>query len=389
VIFVLAFLHDFTLYMVEPTFTIYALSLGASMTIIAVMNSVSDSTRLLTAIPIGKISDKRGRRPFVISWRGTAAITYFIYSISSNVNHLILGKGIWGINSSLSQVSVRSYLADIVHRSKLHIVMGIYTFSLGMGVILGPLFGGRLIEEIGFEGTYLIAGIIGVISFIIAIMGTKETKPKDTDITEKNNIINDIKSIMQNRLVFSVILLASINLILYKVMVEYVPAYLQGIGFSTVAISDLFVIRGIFTTMIRLPIGIISTRIGNWKLIMIGIGIQVIALIGTPFSIDYTYQMVMMSLLGLGFGIAFLSSTTYLLLIVESETRGITLGVLAMISGGIGIAYGPLRGIIADTFGIESAFIIMAASVGIFTLSVFGYNSIKGTNKEDLMGINK
>ena len=92
--------------------------------------------------------------------------------------------------------------------------------------------------------------------------------------------------------------------------------------------------------MIRLPIGIISTRIGNWKLIMIGIGIQVIALIGTPFSIDYTYQMVMMSLLGLGFGIAFLSSTTYLLLIVESETRGITLGVLAMISGGIGIAYG-------------------------------------------------
>ena len=172
-------------------------------------------------------------------------------------------------------------------------------------------------------------------------------------------------------------------------MVEYVPAYLQGIGFSTVAISDLFVIRGIFTTMIRLPIGIISTRIGNWKLIMIGIGIQVIALIGTPFSIDYTYQMVMMSLLGLGFGIAFLSSTTYLLLIVESETRGITLGVLAMMSGGIGIAYGPLRGIIADTFGIESAFIIMAASVGIFTLSVFGYNSIKGTNKEDLMGINK
>ena len=77
--------------------------------------------------------------------------------------------------------------------------MGVYTFSLGMGVILGPLFGGRLIEEIGFEGTYLIAGIIGVISFIIAIMGTKETKQKDTDITERNNIINDIKSIMQNR----------------------------------------------------------------------------------------------------------------------------------------------------------------------------------------------
>ena len=382
IIFVLAFLHDFTMYMVEPTFAIYALSLGASMTIIAIMSSASDAIRLLTGIPIGNISDRKGRKPLVISWRITATITYFIYSISSNANHLILGKGLWGISSSLSQVSVRSYIADITHRSKLPIAMGIYTFSLGMGVILGPLVGGRLIESIGFENTYLIAGIIGIISVILTVVGIKETNLKNKNIVKRDSIVNDVKSVIQNKLVFSVILLASINLILYRVMIEYVPAYLQSVGFSAVAISDLFVMRGIFTTIIRLPIGIISTRISNWNLIMLGISIQIIALIGTPFSDSYTYQMILMSLLGLGFGIAFMSSTTHLLLIADNESRGLTLGVLAMISGVIGIVYGPLRGIIADSFGLETAFIIMGIIIGVTTLVVNGYNSMSITKKD-------
>ncbi len=372
VVCLLAFMNDFMIGLVEPTFTIYALSLGASMTFIGLLSSARNVTGVLSNIPFGRLSDRRGRKPFLLISKAGTSITYFTYSLATTFWHLFPGRLLHGVTGSANQVSERSYLADITRSSKLSVAMGFYTLSMGIGVITGPLAGGRLVSIFGFRGTYTIAALLGVFTVSLVIFGIKRNPaPPASSITRvRTSLKENLKSVLKNRAILSVVLLSSLNMLGYQVIVEYLPAYITALGFSTVDVGDLFFFRGIFTAAIRLPIGLIADRIGNWRLMMTAIAMQSAALFAVPFSGNYQYQMLLIAVQGLSFGMFLVIQTTYIMQIAPSNARGITLGVIGTVSGTLSATYGPIRGVTADIFGVGFAFQVMATAIGFGALTI-------------------
>ncbi len=372
IICVAVLVSNFPGYMVEPTFTLYALSIGASMTFIGLLGSVSSTFNVLTSIPFGRLSDKRGRKPFLLMWGATNSASHFIYALSKTFWHLIPGKMLMGLGNSASSVSFRSYLADVTPPSKLHVAMALFAVSMGIGVITGPLVGGRLVAAVGFEWTYLVASFIAVASILIVTFGVKERKLlQSSDVTDsKTSIIENLKTVLKNRGVVFVILLSSLNSLGYQVIVDYLPAYIAGLGFSAVAVGDLFFARGIFTAAVRFPIGIVAQRIGAWRLMIVAVVVQSVALIAVPFSGDYLFQSILMAIQGASFGIFLVTQATHIMLIAPSSARGVTLGVMGTVAGLLSITYGPIRGVIADIIGVREAFALMGAAIGIGTFAI-------------------
>lgn len=372
VICLLAFIGDFTGYMVDPTFTLFALSIGASMTFIGVLSSISSAFSVLMSIPFGGLSDKSGRKPFLLIWRATSPVAHFTYYAATSFWHLIPGRFFMGLGGSASQVSVRSYLADVTHPSKLHVSMALFTLSMGLGVIFGPLLGGRLADVAGFRLTYLAAGLIGLAGVLAVVLGVKnrEVVEETVHTGSKRTLRENLKMVVMTSAILSVILLSSLNNLAYQVVIEYVPVHIVGLGFSTVVLGDLFFVRGIATAAIRLPVGLASKRLGTWRLMIISLAMEAAGIFAFPYSRDYLFQAALMVIVGVGYGIFLTTSATQIMLVTPAASRGVALGVMGTVSGILSTIYGPLRGLAADIFGIGVGLMIMGAVVGAGTLLI-------------------
>ena len=108
--------------------------------------------------------------------------------------------------------------------------------------------------------------------------------------------------------------------------------------------------------------------------------LQSLAIFLFPYSTRLLSQSVLMAFIGLGFGIFLISSAIHMMRIAPSQSRGITLGVMATVVGTLNAFYGPIRGYIADLFGISSAFMIMGIFIASFTLAIIVSNKLRNNN---------
>ena len=108
--------------------------------------------------------------------------------------------------------------------------------------------------------------------------------------------------------------------------------------------------------------------------------LQSLAIFLFPYSTGLLFQSILMAFIGVGFGIFLISSAIHMMRIAPSQSRGITLGVMATVGGTLNAFYGPIRGYIADLFGISNAFMIMGLFIACFTFAIIISNKLRNNN---------
>ncbi|MFL0249505.1 MFS transporter [Clostridium neuense] len=121
---------------------------------------------------IGKWSDKYGSFRILIISQGIVIFGFFLLSISIRwlplVIALLIIIPVVGFNGVLT-ASGKSISLTVNH-SELGIGMGLYTLFYLLGGAFGPALIGRLLDfKVDFGAIYIILGIIGVVSFLLAL----------------------------------------------------------------------------------------------------------------------------------------------------------------------------------------------------------------------------
>ena len=97
---------------------------------------------------LGKLSDRHGRKPWLVISLGGATIGYVISAggvLLHSISLLFIGRfvcGFMGGNSSICQSSV----ADLYDEKSKGAYFGLLALAMGIGFILGPVVGGRLAD---------------------------------------------------------------------------------------------------------------------------------------------------------------------------------------------------------------------------------------------------
>ena len=161
---------------VLPLLPTYAQELGASPFMIGLIAAIYSTMQFIFSPIWGKMSDKIGRRPVMLSSILLAAVSYVFFSQAITIPLLILARSLSGIGSA-NIAAAQAAITDVTDSKSRSGAMGMLGAAFGIGFIIGPLIGGVLMTNFGISIVGLFAAGLNSVNFILALFLLSETNP--------------------------------------------------------------------------------------------------------------------------------------------------------------------------------------------------------------------
>lgn len=130
--------------------------------------------RLLTQVPLGRLSDSIGRRPLVITGLLLMAPVTVLLGQATSMAQLTLLRVAQGLASAAVVAPALAVVADISSSEGAGRQMSIVTMGFGLGIALGPLLAGFLVVAF-FDLPFLVAGAMSLIGAWVVYRYMPET----------------------------------------------------------------------------------------------------------------------------------------------------------------------------------------------------------------------
>ncbi len=356
------FLADVTVSFIVPTLSLYAKSLGASLVLIGALSGFVNVVSTLVAIPIGLLSDQQGRKRVITAGMLCFALSSFLYTIVPNAYWLFPVRIIAGLGGVAAFTISTAYIGDIVRKEDRGPAIGLFSTAMGIGFTIGPAIGGWVAERYGYVGSYRLAALVGLLGAGVAALTLRndadlQVVPPSTvqAMVSTGSIRQRLRMLSSNPGLLAACLTNLCGSMLFNIVFSFVPLVAAGLGNSEAAIGSIFAARGLASTFSRLPTGMLTTRFGTRRLILLAMLLST----GVMFALAHPSQVSLPILLlfeGVAYGMMLTAGHAFLTEQTESATRGVATGVYGML-GSVGGATGPLlMGVVADTWGLSTVF---------------------------------
>lgn len=194
IIFLTVFIDLVGFGLVIPLLPIYGKIFNASGWEIGAIMAAFSLMQFIFAPFLGRLSDRIGRRPVLLTSTAGAAISYGIFAYGSGLHgHAALAiiflsrafAGICGANITVAQ----AYIADITPPSERSKKMGFIGMAFGLGFIFGPLLGAQGREYFGMRGPGFLAAGLCAANFILAYFILPESwKPSSEHVAQRPHL---------------------------------------------------------------------------------------------------------------------------------------------------------------------------------------------------------
>jgi MFS family permease len=159
--------------LIAPLMSIYAKSLGASNLEIGLIFGSFAIARTIAQMPVGSLSDKYGKKIFILIGTFFCGIFTLSYAFVVSVIGLIFVRVLNGVFSSFITPVAGAYVASIAPKERLGEYMGLFSSAIALGFATGPLIGGFLAEWYGLTTPFYFCGAITFFAFIISYFKLK------------------------------------------------------------------------------------------------------------------------------------------------------------------------------------------------------------------------
>jgi MFS family permease len=159
---------------VLPLLPTYAKQLGASPFMIGLIAAIYSTMQFIFSPIWGKLSDKIGRRPVMLSSIFLAALSYLFFSQAATIPLLILARSLSGIGSA-NIAAAQAAITDVTDSKSRSGAMAMLGAAFGIGFIIGPLVGGVLMTNFGISMVGWFAAALNFLNFLLALFLLGET----------------------------------------------------------------------------------------------------------------------------------------------------------------------------------------------------------------------
>ena len=241
---------------------------------------------ILSLVQMPKILSKLGNRLTISLSLSLMCLSLILLSVGNHIFIIIPAFIIYFASTSLVFSSLDIFLEDFSKNSSIGTLRGLYLTFINIAWVLAQVISGSIINKSSFSGIYLFgAGFIFLvlIIFILFLNNFKDPKYK------KFYLLETIKSFLKNKNLLKIYLTNFILQFFYVWMVVYTPIYLhEYMNFGWDKIGIIFSIMLVPFVLLDFPLGRLSDKIGEKKMLIIGFLIIILAVLKIPFINENT-----------------------------------------------------------------------------------------------------
>lgn len=377
------------LFLTMPFWSIYVRSLGASVTMVGLLNTISGLFTASLMCPIGYLSDRIGRKKPVVICGFLAALGPFVQFLASDWIQLIPGTILGAMFQVMAPVR-QSIVADGLRKEDR--VTGFATFFtiVMFPSACMPLVSGYVMDQLGLNNgmklSLLLSGTLCLTASIIRAKFLKDeranTKPsKDERSVNLKEAVKEMFEPLTTIRDLRILIFGSCGVMfIFGIMQAYSALYVVDImGISKTEWGLISTIIGFVSVFVRIPLSKLTVKLGNRKAIIL----SNFGRSAYPIAFVHAQNLFHLASFGIGYTIAFnIGSPAFQVLITELapvNMRGRAYGVFGMVWGALAPLSTPIGGALWETWGPAWAF-YMAGLSGLIS-SVFTYVFLRETKR--------
>lgn len=355
-IFLIVFIDLLGFSVILPLLPFYAESFGANATVVGFLVAIYAAGQMFSAPLLGRLSDRYGRRPFLIVSILGGALSFFMLGFATNLTMLFLARGIAGLTAGNISVA-QAYITDITDEKNRSRGLGLIGAAFGLGFIIGPALGG-ILSQWGYSVPAFLAAGIATLNLVVVFFWLPESLTE----TRKQEILLQKKPAV------------SINSLLATLKKPIVGPLLHTrvfYGFAFALFQSVFALYGQYRFGLNAQnIGYILTYVGVLSVITQAV---LVGKISDRFP-DRKVILVSTVLIGISF-IAWAFAPSLIFLFIILLPIAMNAGILnTIINSALTKAVPPIEfgGILGLSASLESATRVIAPSLGGYLLDKFG-----------------
>ncbi|MCH9755650.1 MAG: multidrug effflux MFS transporter [Gammaproteobacteria bacterium] len=266
----------------------------------------------LPQLIMGRLSDLYGRKPLILIACVGFSLTSYLCTTTHNIYSLTTYRFFQGLSAATGLVVVYAIIRDIYSDNESAKMYSYISCILALTAMLAPLIGASIIDYFNnWESTFHFLTFFSAIALLISLIKLPETHQKQSNVQEKNPIINQnaYKIILTNPSFWAFTICTTMvmtGLFLYFSIGSIL--LMKRLGLSSYGYSILFGINACFYLSGNYISSLLLNKLKLIQIILLGnyfvlIGASVMLLLNYFFSLSVLYIVLSNSLITFGGGL--------------------------------------------------------------------------------------
>ncbi len=336
---------------VLPLFIVKELRGGAM--VLGIIDGMAELANYFLRVFSGFISDVIGKRKLLI-FTG-----YFIsnmakpfFSLTRNWLDVLAVRLIDRLGKGVRTAPRDALISESIHSGKMGMAFGIHRTLDQIGAILGPALAFLLLPFVGYRGVFAVSLIPGLLALIVLLIMVKEPRGKAISAI---SVFKQIRYAVTGDYLRAIIPIAIFSLGVYSFSFILVKG--SNLGVSDAFIPLLYALINVTHTLVGVPAGILSDRIGKGKVLLMGyFAFMLTSLFSTMAYGNPLYAAVIALIYGVYVGVAETIQRALVAEYAPPSIRGAAYSFYYLVIGLCLLVSNIVFGILWDVYGPGIAF---------------------------------
>jgi len=353
--------------LITPIFPFYIVELGVGATELGVLAASFALTRILLAGPLGRASDKMGRKPILLVALFGFAISNLIYAFAETILVMILARALEGAISAGFYPAANAFVSDMTIPENRGRAMGYLSTGNMVGFVVGPSLGGILAEFLGIRLPFVVAAVVTLGTLLLVYVLVQEPPRRISEENYDKYRVPVREVFSRNKRAYSALAVSmfanmfSIGILEVAFMLDAV----QRFAFTPLQIGVFFGVLGIITIIGNIAFGRASDRLGRKWLIVMGTLIGAMSLFMFMVATGIVGFYVAGAILGVAISMRGPTIQAMIADLTDQTAYGSVMGAFGAVSNAAYVVGPILGGMMYDSSGDSISSLALAGGVSV------------------------
>jgi MFS family permease len=354
---------------IVPVMPVFATSLGAGGLELGFIIAAFSLTRGFCQPLVGNLSDRLGRKGFLLSGLAVYALVGLLIPEATSVTGLILIRALHGVGSAMIVPIVMAYVSDLAPIGSEGRYMSLLNIAIFTGIGCGPLIGGIFTDIWGMASAFYVMAGLSLLALLMILLQLPGSSDCSREAVEQPGLIKSLQRMLTSRRTVGILLARLATMIIMVPTLAFLPLLMhQQFQATGMQIGLIIATRTLVNAVLQHPFGRLADRQNKILLLRIGCLTLSGVMCLIPFAGNFTVLLILFIILGSGEAIIW--PTLGALATEEGRQygQGTMMGVFNMVMS-IGIFVGAIMaGVISDWLGLHWSFVLIGILVFVLTM---------------------